>query len=824
MLRTNIDRNWQFVKSGLQSYSPAMTASAETVHLPHDFTISTDVTPDAPDVQGAGYYQGGIGSYTKMLDIPEAMAGQRVLVEIDGAYRNAEVSLGGNLVCIQPNGNMPFHADLTPYIKPGQNNRLSIAVNNSAPYDSRWYNGSGIYRHVDLLTGPMIHLEPWGIFVRTERVDPDGTAIVLADVTVSNRTAQPVTEQVEICLAPESEPESAVTARKPVTVPALGQGIARFRLVVDSARLWDLDNPRLYRATARLDSGDADETLFGIRTISVDPKFGFRLNGREIKLKGGCVHHTNGLLGAVSLYDAEYRKFNALKQAGYNAVRCAHNPPSRDMLEACDRLGLLVLNEAFDMWRMRDGRLAGDYHLFFESHWKQDLERMVLRDRNHPSIFMWSIGNEIGERNGLSNGYAMAAEISGYLRDLDDTRPLTSALPVQFNGLDDDDMAKMLKAWADRAKTQQADGIQNLDNAFADETWGAMTEPFAAPLDVVGYNYLESRYEKDHAVWPDRVICGLESFPAEIDRVWSKVEKMSCVIGDFTWTAFDYIGEAGLGQTAYVSEQVAGQANPLQGMPVNFPWRTAFCGDFDIAGFERPQLHYRQVVWGSDQTFLLSRVPANLQKVEIPSRWGWPEAYAAWDYTGWEGKPVKVDVFSRADEVELILNGTIIGRQPVGPDNRFKTVFDLAYEPGELVAVSFTGGREISRTRLSTAGTAAAVRLSADRTVVRADGQSLVHVTAEIVDDHGRRVCFDDKFAEATVEGGMDLLAFGTGRPVTDQNYTSGSFTSHLGRWMAILRAGTKPDSAGLTIQADGLPPATLLITLEPMNSDQDQE
>ena len=816
MKRTSIDRDWLFVRRGLQNYPQMMTAGAETVHLPHDFTIGTDVSAETPEVGGTGYYRGGIGTYTKYIDCAAEPDDQRYLVEIDGAYRNTEVTLNGNLICQQPNGYMPFHADLTPYLKPGQPNRLSISANNSAPYDSRWYNGSGLYRHVDLLSGPSVHLAPWSIFARTERVSGDGTAIVLADVTVENHTAKTVTEQVTLTLTEEGVGEPSAVATVPVTVPPLGRRAARLRLAVKQAALWDLENPRLYAATAALCNGETDSTLFGIRMITVDAADGLLLNGLSLKLKGGCVHHTNGLLGAVSLYDAEYRKFVIMKQAGFNAVRCAHNPPSRDMLEACDRLGLLVLDEAFDMWRMREGSLAGDYHQFFNSHWRADLERMITRDRNHPCIFMWSIGNEIGERNGLSGGFSLAAEIADNARQLDSTRPITSAIPVPFNGLDDDGMDKMMQSWSEMLKKGlPAGGLQNLGNPFVDQAWGDMTAPFAAPLDVVGYNYLDERYEKDGAAFPHRVICGLESYPSNIDIIWDKVEQLPFVIGDFTWTAVDYIGEAGLGQAAYVTAEEAKKARPFQGAPVHFPWRTAFCGDFDLIGQPRPQLHYRQIVWGSEKTYLQARVPANMQKVEVLSRWGWPEAYQAWDFAGWEGHPTKVDVYSRADEVELILNGSSLGRQPVGKANRFRTIFDVIYQPGTLTAVSYTGGREISRASLETVGLPAAIRLSADKLLIPADGQSLVHVLAELVDEQGRLVQLDDRLATASLEGAAQLMAFGNGRPITTENYTDGRFTSYLGRWVAILRTGCEVGEAHLTVTAEGLKPVSLTIQIK---------
>jgi beta-galactosidase len=524
------------------------------------------------------------------------------------------------------------------------------------------------------------------------------------------------------------------------------------------------------------------------------------LNGRTVKLKGGCVHHDNGILGAASFYDSEYRRLELHKKAGYNAIRCAHNPPSRDMLDACDRLGLLVLDEAFDMWRM--GKNPGDYHLFFDAWWKRDMEFFIRRDRNHPSVFMWSTGNEIVERNGLSGGYKLAEELADYARSLDPTRPVTNAVCTTFNGLEDGDTAKMMEF-----RRNDPEGFvtaQDAGNPFPQELWGPYTAPFIAPLDVSGYNYLDARYEDDGKTYPDRIICGTESFPQNIDRVWELVEKLPYVIGDFTWTSWDYLGEAGIGYTAHVNSQ-----------PVSFPWRLAYCGDFDLCGFDRPQLHYRKIVWGSDETFLAVSNPAYADAAGTASRWGWPEVFPEWAYGGYEGKPVTVFVYSRAEEVELFLNGKCLGKKQAGKANRYTARFDLDYQPGTLRAVSLDRGKEVSRMELVSPGAAAAIRITPERGRINADGKSLVYAVVEIIDAQGRRVPFDDRRISAVVTGAGTLAAFGTGRPVTAENYTAGEFTSWLGRCLAVVRSGYETGEAVLTVNTEGLGEARALIQVK---------
>jgi beta-galactosidase len=810
MKRMNIDKDWNFVPRGYSFYSLMMPQKEEAINLPHDFTIGTDVSPAASGGSAGGYYEGGIGCYTKYLDIPADWKDRRILLEIDGSYMNAEVRLNGNFIALHPYGYTPFHTDLTPFVKYGGKNRLVITVNNSAPKTGRWYTGSGVYRSVDLLTAPKVHLPPWSIFAYTERIE-DGTAYIAVEVSVENHTDTDRTEHIQVMLTKEGC-ETPVTAGEIIVhVPAMDTQTGKVRLVVENAAIWDLDDPQLYTVKAELINGDSDTALFGIRTITVDTKNGLKLNGRMVKIKGGCLHSDNGILGAASYYDSEYRRLELLKRNGYNGIRCAHNPPSRDMLEACDRLGLLVLDEAFDMWQMSDNQ--NDYHIFFEAWWKRDMELFIKRDRNHPCVFMWSIGNEIQERNGLSNGYRLAAELASYARSLDPTRLINSALCANFNGLNDDDMVLMMKSMQEKFTQGGTDGgVQNLNTPFSDKVWGPYNAPFAANLDVAGYNYVDHRYEDDGKAFPNRIICGTESYPKQIDVIWEKVMRLPYVIGDFTWTCWDYIGEAGLGQAAYLDDEELKKCNPMQGYPVYYPWRTAFSGDFDLCGFERPQLHLRKIVWGSDETYLVAQIPANMNKHEVLSRWGWSEAYPEWTFEGWEGKPTKVDVFSAAEEVELFLNGKSLGRKPAGKANRYKARFELVYEPGTLRAVSLNNNREVSDMEIRTAGKAAGIRITPEKTAIKADGKSLCYAVVEIVDEAGRRVSFDDRKAHAAVSGAGTLAAFGTGRPVTEENYTKGEFTSYLGRLLAIVRSGYEGGEAVLKVTVDGLMEAETVI------------
>lgn len=794
--RINIDRGWSF-SMGKPRWFLNEVPKTRIVDLPHDFTISTETYPEAPSGASSGYYNGDIGNYTKTLEIPAEWEGKKVFVEFDGVYKDATVSFGGHVAAEHPYGYTPFHADLSSLIQPGKSGDLSVVVNNSAQPNSRWYSGSGIYRHVDLLVGEPIHIAPWGIFAYTERV-ADGTAYIAVEITVKNDTTK--AENVRV-----SAEMAGVSAKRALHIEAGASSVARLKLIVPEVKLWDIDSPNLYTVSAAVeDLGgnvlDTDTTEFGVRTISVDVKNGFLLNGRTIKLKGGCVHHDNGMLGAASFYDSEYRKFSLMKKGGFNAIRCAHNPPSRDMLKVCDELGMLVMDEAFDMWKME--KTAHDYHLHFNDWWKRDMDAFITRDRNHPCIIMWSTGNEIVERGGLSGGYELSRQLADHVRSLDPTRPVTNAVCSMWSGLTPEETEKLRE---ERKKAAENGGTQNMSTPYMDEIWGKYTEAFAAPLDVMGYNYLDARYAADGERYPDRVICGTESFPLDIDIIWHEVKRLPYVIGDFTWTGFDYLGEAGIGKADYTEPGSPADANAGASHVSAYPWRLANDSDFDICGFERPQLHYRRIVWGSGETFIAARDPKNYGKIEHVSRWGWPICENHWNWDGCEGRMTTVDVYSAAEEVELLFNGKSVGKAPAGESNRFIAKFDLPYQPGTLTAVSYTGGKEVSRDEIKTAGKPAALKISSDVASLKADGQSLAFVVAELVDESGQRVPNAEALCTASVEGEGSLAAFGIARPATTENYTKASFTAYEGRVMAIVRAGWQSGSVKVCISAEGV-------------------
>lgn len=809
MQTVDLNEKWTFRRGFLDSITILEKDPGTEVNLPHDGMIGTPVSPDAPAGVDMGYFTGGLSNYTKYVFIPGEWKGGCVALQFDGAMMNATVDVNGSKAALWHNGYAPYTVDLTDLVTFGAENRITVNVNTSMQPNSRWYTGSGLYRGVKLLHGPRVHIAPDGVFVYTKEI-ADGCAFLEALVEVENAGLGNRLAEVTLTLFPENSGEAAACTKRVIQVGPRSAETARMAFTVREPVLWDAEHPNLYRVTASVrDLGvyrthfvsekpaSADEltTLFGIRTVSADPVRGLLINGKSVKLRGGCLHHDNGLLGSVTTLGIEERKIGKLKEAGFNAVRTAHNPPSSALIEACDRLGMYVFDEAFDAWSM--GKRGGDYSQFFSSDWERDLTAFVRRDRTHPCVILWSTGNEIPERGGLGGGYTRSAAIAEKIRALDGTRPVSNGICSFWSGLDDE-----LAAGQNQA--------QNAGDERGTDLWERGTEPFTNGLDVVGYNYMEDLYEHDHELFPDRVILGSENFPKEIGFRWPLVERLPYVIGDFTWTAWDYLGEAGIGKAAYFDpEDPDTPQHPWDLMPQEtspYPWRTANDADFDITGRMLPQGAYRSVVWGSEKTYLYAMPPETFGKRELTSMWGFPGVRSCWNYPGAAGKPVELVVFSGAEEVEVLVNGESIGRKRITDERPLpKSVrFETVYQPGTVTAVSYREGREVSRDELVTAGEAAAIRLLPETREACADGQDMIFVGIEIIDRQGRVVPDAEIPLRAAVTGSCTIAGFGSANPVTEEDYTDASAVTFRGRAMVILRSGYEEGSSRLVIEAEG--------------------
>ncbi|MBP5554409.1 MAG: DUF4982 domain-containing protein [Lachnospiraceae bacterium] len=807
---TVIDDKWTFRRGYLDSISMMEADPGIEVDLPHDGMIGTAVSKDAPAGVDSGFFQGGLSNYTKYVFIPEKWQDGCVGLKFDGCMMNATIDVNGSRASICHNGYAPFYIDLTDYVTYGEKNRITVNVNTSMQPNSRWYTGSGLYRGISLCHGPKVHIVPDGIYVYTKEV-AEGYAFLEALVEVKNSGLGNRMAEVELSLYTEKSGELAACTKRVIHVGRGKTESARITLNVKDPLLWDADTPNLYKVKAVVRdlgkytthlvpdeeiSADEAETLFGIRTISADPVRGLLINGKSVKLKGGCLHHDNGLLGSVTLREIEERKIKKLKSVGFNAIRTAHNPPSSALIESCDRIGMYVFDEAFDAWNI--GKRGGDYHQFFEADWEKDLTAFVKRDRTHPSVIIWSTGNEIPERGGLGDGYSRATLLAEKIRSLDGSRLISNGICSLWSGLDD-------KLAVGQNQAQNAgDGLKSTLQETA-------TEPFTNGLDVVGYNYMEDIYERDHEMFPERVILGSENFPKEIGFRWPMVEKLPYVIGDFTWTAWDYIGEAGIGKAAYVDpSDPDAPKNPWDLMPQQtsfYPWRLANDADFDINGGMLPQGAYRSVVWGSDKTYLYSMHPDTFGKKEIVGMWGFPYVLANWNYKGYEGSPVELVIFSHAEEVEVFVNGESIGRKVVSMERPMpcSVRFETVYKAGEVTAVSYVSGKEVSRDSLVTTGDAAAVRLVFEKESMRADGHDLVYASAEVVDAEGRVVPNAEVRIKASVSGAGYLAGFGSANPITEEDYTDDEAVTYRGRAMLIVRSGYEAGTCKVEVRSEVL-------------------
>ncbi|MDY2602466.1 MAG: glycoside hydrolase family 2 TIM barrel-domain containing protein [Eubacteriales bacterium] len=781
MKYASFDFDWRFQEGAGRFFMFPGGPAGEKVNLPHDYIIEKHRDPLAVSGAATGFYPGGDGCYTKDFDLPETWQDKTVLLMVDGAYMNSEVTLNGDLLNLHPYGYTAYTVDLTDHLR--AKNSLMITTRCTQP-NTRWYSGAGLYRSVGVLVGGKTYVHPWDVFITTPEVSPERAVI-----QVSFEVTGPCENGV-IRARAESESGEIVAAGQ----AALENGKALLTMSVAQPELWDVDAPALHTLRwTLLENGetlDAGEASFGIRKIEIDPKNGFRLNGKPMKLRGGCIHHDNAMLGACAYPDAECRKIRRLKDAGYNAIRTAHNPPSSALLTACDQIGMLVLDESFDMWRT--GKNPMDYHLWFEDWWQRDTAAMVKRDRNHPCIYCWSIGNEIGEMLGTSNGAYWARVQADYVRALDPTRPVSASA----NGFVAPDPEKPPKPHDFQAELV-GKPVMGLPKDGEDE-WGRQTEEPAKALDLFGYNYLYGRYAYDAEKFPERVIHATETHSFHMYDYWQACLKNANCIGDFTWTAYDNLGEAGAGRVLYDPEGIK------KGFMGAWPWLSCYQGDLDLIGDARPQNFYRRVLWGLDKgVHLFTTPPCRTGKPFYGMGWHWEDVLRSWTFDEAEiGKPVNAQAYADCDEVEFYVNGRLAGKAvPV----EYKAACEIPYEKGTLEVRAITGGQVVATDRLETTGEPAAIVLTPEMASVSANGMDLIYIRAEVVDAEGRAVTHRDVKLTVEVSGAATFLGIGSGNPCTDEDYTHARNTFR-GAALICARAGQAGGDATISVSCEGLP------------------
>nr|WP_319512684.1 sugar-binding domain-containing protein [uncultured Draconibacterium sp.] len=766
----NFDMQWKFKLGDLsQAADPKFDdASWRTLNLPHDWSIEGDFDPSNPAGNDGAYLPTGIAWYRKQFTVPTSWSNKKVSIYFEGVYMNSEVFINGHSLGVYPYGYSSFYYDLTPHLNIGGENTIAVRIDNSQQKNCRWYSGSGIYRHVSMIVTDPVHIAQWGVSISTPTISKQ-EATVEIKTTLKNETSSPQEITLSTQIADKVQNTAGSSEIKVELLPNSEKEILQ-NIIVENPALWTPETPNLYNATISLKKGeqtiDKTENTFGIRSIEFSAENGFLLNGEKVLLNGGCVHHDNGCLGAAAFDRAEERKVELLKEAGFNAVRTSHNIPSEAFLDACDRLGLLVIDEAFDGWREMKSAftpLKHDYSTLFDKWWKTDVQVMVKRDKNHPSIIMWSIGNEIIERT-KPEAVETARKLAAAVKEIDTTRPVTSAMT----------------------------------------TWGQgweIFDPLMAEHDVCGYNYQLHEAKADHKRVPSRIIYQSESYPKDAFFCWDLVDKNPYIIGDFVWTAIDYLGESGIGRWYYEGD-VPGEHWHRD----LYPWHAAYCGDIDLTGWRKPISHYRNLLYNdTEKLYMAVREPEKEGSKIITTMWGtWP-TWESWTWPGHEGNEIEVEIYSKYEKVRLYCNNKLIGEKATGRNEEFKALFTLPYETGTIKAAGVSGDKEMESTILTTADNASVIKLTADRTEIDADGQDLSFITVEMTDANGQLDPNAANRLHFEIEGPGTIIAVANSDIKDTDPYVATSRKAFKGRAMVVVRSTDQAGDITLKASSNGL-------------------
>ena len=763
------------------------TAPGKAVTLPHDAMLAEPRTALSAGGTNTGWYEGHDYEYRRTLTVPENELADTHILEFEGVYHNAEVWLNGQKAAFRPYGYTNFYVDCAPYLHAGENELRVIARNADQP-NSRWYSGAGIYRPVQLWTARGAHITLNGVKIRTLSLDP-------AVVEVRVKTTAPGTVRLTVDDLPAMQQESG--------------GEAVFTLTLDNARLWTPETPNLYTCRVSFADDEVTET-FGVRKVEWGTD-GFLLNGKRHIIQGACIHHDNGLLGAVCDPDAVARKVRLLKENGYNAIRSAHNPCSKALLAECDRQGMLVMDEYIDHWYIH--KTEHDYVDYFNDWWHQDLTDMVEKDYNHPCVVLYSTGNEVSE-TAQKRGIALTKEMTDFLHGLDDSRPVTCGVNIFFNflssigfGVYSDEKAKKEAERAEKAKQRgekaakkKAVGSQffnNLAGLLGDEFMkrGATlhgcdvkTRDAFANMDIAGYNYGSYRYKHDLKKYPQRLILGSETFCNDAYKFRELAKQEPRLVGDFVWAGMDYLGEVMVGSWEY-----ADYAETFDGGP---GWVSAGSGRIDLTGKPLGEALYTRVALEADNGPYIAVCPVNhTGDRHSPSAWKMTNAMPSWSWTGCEGGKANVEVYARAARVELVLNGHTVGSKTLKNDCLAR--FSIPYESGTLEAVSYDAAdHEIGRCKLQSAGSTTRLTLDAEEPTVKPG--HLCYIRLRYTDENGITKPLARGNIQVQVRGGT-LVGLGSACPFNKHSYLDSETDTYYGEALAIVRMG---DGDAMTIAA----------------------
>ena len=777
------------------------TAPGKAVTLPHDAMLAEPRTALSAGGTNTGWYEGYDYEYRRTLTVPENELADTHILEFEGVYHNAEVWLNGQKAAFRPYGYTNFYVDCAPYLHAGENELRVIARNADQP-NSRWYSGAGIYRPVQLWKARGAHITLNGVKIRTLSLQP-------AIVEVRVKTTAPGTVRLTVDDLPAMQQES--------------DGEAVFTLTLDNARLWTPETPNLYTCRVSFADDEVTET-FGVRKVEWGTD-GFLLNGKRYIIQGACIHHDNGLLGAVCDPDAVARKVRLLKENGYNAIRSAHNPCSKALLAECDRQGMLVMDEYIDHWYIH--KTEHDYVDYFNDWWRQDLTDMVEKDYNHPCVVLYSTGNEVSE-TAQKRGIALTKEMTDFLHGLDDSRPVTCGVNIFFNflssigfGVYSDEKAKKEAERAEKAKQRgekaakkKAVGSQffnNLAGLLGDEFMkrGATlhgcdvkTRDAFANMDIAGYNYGIYRYKHDLKKYPQRLILGSETFCNDAYKFRELAKQEPRLVGDFVWAGMDYLGEVMVGSWEY-----ADYAETFDG---GLGWVSAGSGRIDLTGKPLGEALYTRVALEADNGPYIAVCPVNhTGDRHSPSAWKMTNAMPSWSWTGCEGRKANVEVYARAARVELVLNGHTVGSKTLKNDCLAR--FSIPYESGTLEAVSYDAAdHEIGRYKLQSAGGATSLTLDAEEPAAQTG--HLCYVRLRYTDENGITKPLMRGNIQVQVRGGT-LVGLGSACPFNKHSYLDSETDTYYGEALAIVRMG---DGDAMTIAAsDGEYSAELTVSAQ---------
>lgn len=770
--RLDFDAAWKFHLGDV----PGAEASGfddgawEQLDLPHDWSIAGPFREENPSGPHGAYLPGGVGWYRKVFTLSQSDRERHVEIEFEGVYMNSEVWLNGQHLGGRPNGYVSFAYDLTPHLRFGDEpNVVVVKVDNSLQPNGRWYSGSGIYRHVWLEKTAPLHVDRWGTFIHARTVSPASAEL---EVTTRIRNSQRGEgAAVLVTRVLDASGQVVCEMRKACSVPGNAVGSYSQSLRLDQPHLWSPDAPALYTLVSQIFSGqtleDEYETPFGVRSATFDPDRGFFLNGKSVKLKGVCIHHDLGALGAAFHEPAMTRRLRLLKDMGCNAIRMSHNPPAPQLLDMCDRMGFLVIDEAFDEWRVGKGGIPYGYHLYFDQWAEKDLTDMIERDRNHPSIILWSLGNEIPEK-GKAEGVATAKMLVDIVHRLDASRPATCAI----NSIE-----------------------------------GANKSGFSDVFDVVGYNGgggSSFEYDNDHARYPHRIIYGSEAphtaqtrgtyvsdenycssydscfLRMSSEGAWKLIKERPFVAGAFRWAGIDYLGEP----IPHARFHTASRQTP-------WPARSGDFGVIDTCGFEKDIYYFYQSQW-TDKPML-----------HILPHWNWE---------GMNGKTVFVWCYSNCDEVELFLNNRSLGIQHPATAAGYHLAWQVPYTPGVLRAIGKRDGKPVCTEEIRTAGAPARLLLSSESKTLRADGRDLAHVVVTVADANGVMAPDADHLIHFDVQGEGQILGVDNGDPLGHLSFSGRKMAAFRGKCRAVIQAMKRPGQITIRAHADGLEDGILVL------------